>query len=161
MRWVNADDTALMLAVWNDPAFVQHVGDRGIRTRDEALDAMESGAFRLYRDFGHGPFRVSLKDDDREVGLCGLFRRENLDYPDIGYSVLPDHCGKGYAYEASLAVIEHARSDLGLQKICAIISTQNEASIGLIRKLGFRFERMILMPEEDEEICLFGLELVD
>jgi len=73
--------------------------------------------------------------------------------------VLPEFCGKGYAYEASCAVIEHARSGLGLTRLIAIISPDNEASIGLIGKLGLRFERMHLMPDDDQEVCVYGMHL--
>ncbi len=159
LRRVTLDDVELMLAIWNDPAFIRNVGDRGIRTADEGADAMEKGVFHLYETYGYGPYRVALKDCDTAIGLCGLFRRDGLDEPDIGYAVLPEYCGKGYAYEASCAVIEHARSDLGLTRLIAIISPDNEASIGLVRKLGLRFERMQLMPDDDKEVCVYGMHL--
>ena len=158
LRWLTPADADVMLAVWNDPAFIRHVGDRGIRTLDEAHDAMQKGAFHLYEAYGYGPFRAALKDSDTAIGICGLFRRDGLDDPDIGYAVLPDHCSQGYAYEACCAVIEHARSDLGLTRLIAIISPDNAASIGLIEKLGLRFERMHRMPDDDDEVCIYGTQ---
>ena len=86
LRSLTLDDSELMLAVWNDPAFVRFVGDRGIRTTDEARVAMQKGALHLYEEFGYGPYRMSLKDSDTAVGICGLFRRDGLDEPDIGYA---------------------------------------------------------------------------
>jgi len=159
LRWLTLDDADLMLAIWNDPAFVRFVGDRGIRTLGEARDEMAAGALALYTSYGFGPYRMALKDDDTAIGICGLFRRENLDDPDIGYGVLPEYCGKGYAYEAARAVMEHARADLDLPRLVAIISPDNEASIGLIRKLGLRFERMQRMQDEEDEVCIYGIEL--
>ena len=159
LRWLTLDDAGLMLAIWNDPAFIRHVGDRGIRTLDEARDEMVNGAMQLYEKYGYGPYRVALKDDDTAIGICGLFRRDNLDEPDIGYGILPEYCGKGYAYEASCAVMNHARTDLGLTRLVAIISPDNEASIGLIRKLGLRFERMHRMHDEEDEVCIYGMQL--
>lgn len=159
LRWLTLDDAGLMLAIWNDPAFVRHVGDRGIRTLDEARDEMVKGALQLYAAYGFGPYRVSLKGDDAAIGICGLFRRDSLDEPDIGYGVLPEYCGKGYAYEASCAVMEYARAVLRLPRLVAIISPENRASIGLIRKLGLRFERMHRMPDEDGEVCIYGIQL--
>ncbi len=157
MRWLTLDDADLMLAVWNDPAFIRNVGDRGVRTRKEAREAMQDGALHLYATYGYGPYRVALKDDDVAVGIVGLFRRDGLDIPDIGYSVLPQHCGRGYAYEASCAVIDYARKVLELGQICAIISPDNAISIGLIEKLGLVFERTHLMPDDDDEVCLYGM----
>lgn len=161
LRRLTLDDAGLMLAIWNDPAFVRYVGDRGIRTIDAAREAMQKGAFHLYEEYGYGPYHVALKEGDQAIGLCGLFRRDGLDEPDIGYAVLPEHCGKGYAYEASSAVIDHARDDLRLSRLIAIISPKNDASIGLIRKLGLGFERMHNMPDDDQEVCIYGMALND
>jgi len=161
LRRITLDDAELMLAIWNDPAFIRHVGDRGIRNVDAAQEAMQKGAFQLYEKYGYGPYRVALKDSDQAIGLCGLFRRDSLDEPDIGYAVLPDFCGKGYAYEASCAVIDHARDDLKLARLIAIISPNNNASIGLIRKLGLGFERMHNMPDDDHAVCIYGVALTD
>lgn len=159
LRRVTLDDVDLMLAVWNDPAFVQNVGDRGIRTADQACEAMKSGALKLYEDYGHGPYSMVLKSDGSQIGICGLFRRDNLEDPDIGFAVLPGYCSKGYAGEAAFAVVAHARDDLGLQKITAIVSPANVPSIGLIEKLGLSFDRMITMPGDEEEISLYSTTL--
>ena len=75
MRWLTLEDANLMLAVWTDPAFVRYVGDRGIRTLEQAEQTLLSGAFKLYEDHGYGPFRVALKADDVPIGTCGLFQR--------------------------------------------------------------------------------------
>ena len=152
-------DAGLMLAIWNDPAFVRYVGDRGIRAIEEAEDAMRHGILRLYEDYGYGPYRVALNDSGDAIGICGLFRRDGLDDPDIGYATLPEYCGKGYAFEAACAVIAHARKGLGLERVIAIISPENAASIGLIGKLGFEFERMHRMPDDDDDVCIYGKSL--
>ncbi|MDJ0904707.1 MAG: GNAT family N-acetyltransferase [Woeseiaceae bacterium] len=152
-------DAGLMLAIWNDPAFVRHVGDRGIRTLDEAQDAMSKGILRLYEEYGYGPYRVVLKDSGDAIGICGLFRRDGIDIPDIGYATLPDYCGRGYAFEAASAVIEYSRSVLGIGRLIAIISPDNAASIGLIGKLGFEFERMHRMPDDDHDVSIYGKPL--
>lgn len=157
LRWFVSGDEDLLLAIWNDPAFIQYVGDRGIRTLEEAGEAMASGPLKLYEDHGYGPFRISLPDADQAIGLCGVFRRDNLDHPDIGFALLPEYCGKGYAYEAAAAVTAYARDDLRLPCITAIVSPDNSASIALIRKLGLNFERMIKMPNDDKEICLYAI----
>lgn len=147
-----------MLAIWNDPAFVRHVGDRGIRTIDQAKDALAKGPLRLYRDYGYGPYRLSLIGSDDAIGICGLFRRDGLDDADIGFALLPGYYGQGYASEAAIAVTEHARDVLGLRRLTAIVSPLNRPSIALIEKLDMRFERMIRMPGDDDEICLYSID---
>ena len=93
------------------------------------------------------------------IGICGLFKRDNLDHPDIGFAVLPDYCGNGYASEAARAVVVHARDDLNIGEVTAIVSPGNTASIGLIEKLGLTFSGMITMPGEDEAIRLYAMTL--
>lgn len=159
LRRVTLDDAGLMLAVWNDPEFIRHVGDRGIRTTVQAEEALRDGAFKLYEEYGYGPYCMVLKEGGALVGICGLFRREILDDPDIGFAVLPDFCGMGLASEAATAVVAHARDELGIQRLTAIVSPGNTASIGLIEKLGLKFERGITMPGEETEISLYSMRL--
>lgn len=161
LRAITIDDTELMLAVWNDPAFIRNVMDRGIRTPEQAREALQEGALKLFADFGYGPYCMSLKSDDSMIGICGLFKRENLDDPDIGFAVLPEYCGQGYAGEAAAAVVSYARDDLGLGVLTAIVSPGNTPSIGLIEKLGLTFDSMITMPGEDDAICLYSMSLAD
>ena len=161
LRAVTVEDHALMLAVWNDPAFIKNVSDRGIRTEEQAREAIAGGARKLFEDYGYGPYCMSLQSDGSMIGICGLFKRDNLDDPDIGFAVLPDHCGRGYAGEAAQAVVGHARDALGIQKLTAIVSAGNVPSIGLIEKLGLTFECMVTMPGDTEAIRLYSMTLQD
>ena len=158
MCWLTPDDAPMMLAVWNDPAFIRYVGDRSIRTLDEARAAIETGPLRLYTDFGYGPFRITRRVDGVNFGICGLFRREGLDEPDIGFAVLPDFCGQGFGFEASVAVLDHARDALKLSCVTAIVSPENKPSVGLLEKLGLHYERAIRMPGEDHEVSLYRID---
>jgi RimJ/RimL family protein N-acetyltransferase len=159
LQWFTLDDAPLMYAIWNDPEFVRFVGDRGIRTLDLAETAMRDGPLHLYETYGYGPFRVVRRADGADAGVCGLFRRDNLDAADIGFAFLPDYRGKGFGYEASLAVLQHARDDLKLATISAIVSPKNTASIGLLAKLGLRYDRDLRMPGDDEDVSLYSIDL--
>ena len=120
---------------------------------------MCQGILRLYEEHGYGPYRVALQETGQPIGICGLFRRDCFDVPDIGYSTLPEFCGHGYAYEGACAVIDSAAAGLGLERLIAIISPANDASIGLIRKLGFDFERMYRMPDASDDVAVYGKSL--
>ena len=161
LRPVTVNDTGLMLAIWNDPAFIRNVSDRGIRTIEQAREAIEGGAQKLFEDYGYGPYCMSLKTDGTMIGICGLFKRENLEDPDIGFGVLPDYCGEGFAGEAAVAVVDYARNELGIKMLTAIVSPTNAPSIGLIEKLGLTFEQMITMPGDDHAICLYSMALTN
>jgi len=157
MRRLTLADAELMLAVWNDPAFIEHVGDRGIYTLEQAQDALTEGALKLYEQYGYGPFRVALRENDQAIGTCGLFRREGYNDPDIGWSILPAFCGNGYAFEAACAVQTYAWEEVGLTRLVAYVSAQNKPSVGLARKLGLRHEGMTRLPGDDEDVCLYSM----
>jgi RimJ/RimL family protein N-acetyltransferase len=136
LRWFTSQDADLMLAIWNDADFVRHVGDRGIRTIRETEAAMEAGMLRQYPTMGYGPYRVALTPDDTPIGICGLFQRDYLPVPDLGFCLLPDYRRRGFTEEASRAVLEMAKSELQLDRVAAIVADGNQASMALIRKLG-------------------------
>lgn len=160
LRWLTLDDAAMMLAIWNDPAFLRYVGDRGVRTVEQAREAVTAGPLKLYADYGYGPFRLVRRHDGSDVGICGLFRRDGLDEPDIGFSILPDYRGQGYGFEAAAAVLDHARDALQLSGVIAIVSPQNDPSIGLLEKLKMRYERTIRMPGDDHDVSLYRIDFM-
>lgn len=159
LRWLTEDDADLMLDIWNDPEFIRHVGDRGIRTLDEARQAMREGVLELYRKYGYGPFLMVTAGDGARLGICGLFKRDNLEDPDIGFGLLPAHRREGYVYESAKAVTEYARDTLGLERLSAIVSPENTASVRLLEKLGMERKGPIRMPGEDEDILLYEIDL--
>lgn len=152
------NDAALMLAIWNDPAFIRYVGDRNIRSEEKSLEAMREGALKLWSEMGIGPYRVSLAKGGEAIGICGLFKRENIDAPDIGYGFLPAFCGYGYALEAARAVRDHAFDKMKLRRLAAIVSPDNARSIHLLEKLGMTEAGTVRMPNEDEDILMFRIE---
>jgi RimJ/RimL family protein N-acetyltransferase len=156
LRRLTLEDADLMLAIWNDPAFVRYVADRGIRTLEAAREAMRQGVLVQYSSYGYGPYRLALRGSDAPIGICGLFRREGFEDPDIGFALLPDYCGRGYAFEAATAVVDYARDDLGIDHLLAIVSPGNTASVRLIGKLGLGFERMYRMPGNDTDSAIYG-----
>ena len=151
------DDCDFIFALLNEPAFKRFIGDRNIRTLDDARAYLRNGPIDSYVTNGFGLFKVSLSEDAIPIGICGLVKRDHLELPDLGFAFLEKHWANGYACESSLAVIEHARTHLGLGQLLAIVNEDNESSIGLLKKLGFRFDEMVLLPGELKEICQYVL----
>ena len=157
LRRLTPDDAPFMLALLNDPAFVRFVGDRGVRTVDQARTYLENGAIDSYRRLGFGLYLVEVKDTHEAAGICGLVKRPALDDVDIGFAFLPPFRGRGYAAESARAVVDHARA-LGLPRLVAIVSPGNDASVRVLTGLDMRFERRIALGAADE-VELFSLEL--
>ncbi len=81
--------------------------------------------------------------------MCGVLKRDTLPDADIGFSFFPDYWSQGYALESAGAVLRHARETLGVGRILAITTMDNEPSMRLLGKLGFRFDSMITMGSEE------------
>jgi len=151
-------DADFIRGLLNEPSFLRYIGDRGVRTTDDARRYIQDGPVASYARYGFGLLRVALKAGDTPIGICGVLKRDTLPEPDLGISLLPAWWSKGYAHEAASAVMDHARGPLSLGRILAITSVDNESSIKLLGKLGFRFERMIRLGDDSKELRLFASE---
>ncbi len=146
LRQLTLDDAPFILELLNDPSFLRFIGDRGVRNLDDARKYLQNGPLESYTRNGFGLYLTQLKDGDIPIGMCGLIKREGLDAPDIGYAFLPPYWGKGYATEAADAVMAYGRTRLGLDRIVAITTPDNDASIRVLEKISLRFEKMITLP---------------
>lgn len=133
---LSVTDAGFILQLLNEPSFHQYIGDRGVRTVDDALQYLTDGPLASYARHGHGLLRVSLTDGT-PIGLCGLLRREGLEHPDLGFALLPAYWGQGLAFEASQAALSEARQSLGIGTVLAICSPDNWRSQRVLHKLGF------------------------
>lgn len=88
---------------------------------------------------GSGLMAVELTAQGTPIGLCGLLKRPQLPWADLGFAYLPAFRQQGFAYEAAAAVLTDARQRLHLADIGALTSPDNERSITLLGKLGFDF----------------------
>jgi RimJ/RimL family protein N-acetyltransferase len=156
IRRLTADDATFILRLLNEPSFLQHIGDRGVRTVADAIQYIVAGPIASYERFGFGLFLVELKDGHAPIGICGLLKRDALEDVDVGFAFVPESWSKGYAFESASAVLGYGRETHGLKRIVAITSQENIASINLLVKLGFSFDRMVVMPGDKEELRLFA-----
>ncbi len=156
LRELKLDDAAFILGLLNEPSFLQHIGDKGVRTPAGARNYLETGPIDSYRQHGFGLYLVASKSTKAPMGICGLVKRDVLDDPDIGFAFVPEFWSQGYAFESASAVLTYARETLGQERVLAVVSPDNQASIRLLEKLGLSFERMIQMPDEENEILLFS-----
>lgn len=155
LRWLTAGDAPFILELLNDPDWLRHIGDRGVRNLDDARSYIAEGPVTMYREHGCGLYAVDRRVSGATVGLCGVLCRETLDDPDIGFAFLPGYRGRGYAYESAAAVLGYARSVLGMGRIVAVVSPHNDASVKLLKRLGLRFERSLRLDDGKESLQLF------
>ena len=159
LREMSEADAAFVLEVLNDPGFVRFVGDRGVRTLEDAARYIDERFVKSDRQHGFGLWLVETKDEGVPVGICGLLKRGTLPGIEVGYALLPPFRGKGYAFEAASAAIRYARDVLGLPRLYAITNPDNTISMRVLEKLGMRFEQTVRLPAEESEVNLFSTEL--
>ena len=155
LREFTEADAPFVLSLLQSPGWLQHIGDRGVYDLDSArgyIRKLEGS----YREFGYGLWLAALKEDGRPIGMCGLLKRPTLPVEDIGYALLPEYAGRGYAEEAARATLQAARSRWGIDRVLAITTHANLRSIRLLWQLGFHLEKSIYMEGDEEELLLFS-----
>ena len=175
LREMDERDAEFVLELMNTPAFIKYIGDKGIKTLEQATGVIVDLYQKSYRENGYGLYAVELKSDadtaewqirnpksqipNRTVGFCGFVKREGLPATDIGFAFLPQFERKGFGFETAAAVMKYGREKLGLERILAITVQDNESSIRLLEKLGFKFEKLIKLPGDETELNLFSTEV--
>jgi RimJ/RimL family protein N-acetyltransferase len=158
LREMTLDDAAFLLHILNDADFLQYVGDRGIRSIDDARAYLLRGPIDSYRRHGYGMYLAVLKADESVVGLCGLVRRQELPEPDIGFAFLPQYRSRGYASEATAAILEYGSGVLALPRILAIATPDNLPSNRVLQKAGMRLDGAVRLPGDDDDLNLYVYE---
>lgn len=157
LREIIEADAEFVLDLLNQPSFIKYIGDRNVRTPEQAREFIENRYRASYAEHGFGLYTVELKEINAPIGICGFVKRDNLPEADIGFAFLPQFERKGYAFESASAVLEYGRKTLKLGRVLAITSTDNESSGRLLEKLGFEFEGSI--KNNDEQLKLFSSDV--
>lgn len=155
IRYIKVEDFNFIFRLLNDPSWIKYIGDKGIKTEDDARNYIQTGPLQMYKNFGFGLYLVTLKETAVPIGLCGLIKRPSLENIDLGYAFLPEYTGKGYAFEATKAVLQYGKEQLTIDKIVAITTIDNLSSEKVLLKLGFTFDSLIKEKNEAEQLKLF------
>ena len=155
IRRFTKEDAPFALRLVNEPSFLANIGDKGVRTLEDAVRYLETGPIRMYSEHGHGMGLVTFRDTGAPIGFCGLIARDYLDAPDLGYAFVPEAWRQGFAFEAASAVLAWGRDVRGLSRVLAIVSPGNAPSIGLLGKLGFSYVKRMPVPPDGGEVALY------
>lgn len=158
LRRLTAEDAAFVLELLSDADFIANIGDRGVHSLEQARRYIAEGPGASYERHGFGLYLVELKAGARALGLCGLLRRDSHPDVEIGFALLPQARGKGYALEAATATMKLATESLALTRIVAITAPGNTDSIRVLERVGLRFERMVHFTPDGNESRFFVFE---
>jgi ribosomal-protein-alanine N-acetyltransferase len=156
LRELDCNDAQFILQLLNEEGFIRFIGDKSVRTAGDARDYILQGPMDSYARNGFGLYAACLRDAT-PIGICGLVKREGLNDPDVGFAFLSRYWSLGYAVESAAAVLSHAQDVLGLKRVVAITSPDNRSSIGVLEKIGLKYERMIRLADHGPELKLFAV----
>ena len=159
LRRLTTEDAEFILQLLNEPSFLRFIGDKGVRTLEEAQEYILTGPMTSYEKHGFGLFLTTLRESGVPVGICGLLKRDTLQDVDVGYAFLPQFWSRGFAFESASAVIAYGKSAFALTRVVAITDPTNHGSIKVLEKLGLKFEQMIRLTPDSAEIQLFGRDI--
>ena len=152
---LTTEDAPFFFDLVNDKDWKRFIGDRKILKIQDAESYLTERIIPSYKNWGFGFYLVSELETEAPLGISGFVDREGLDYVDVGFAFLPIGRNKGYAYEATEALLNYGKKNLNFDTILAIANNNNERSHHLLEKLGFRFDKYVKLQNEDEEISLF------
>ena len=158
LRRFTEDDAPFVFSLLNDPDWLRFIGNKDVHDLEAARRYIRNGPMTMYERFGFGLYLTALNSDSTPIGMCGLIRREGVDDVDIGFALLPQFCGKGYAREAAAATLDYGWNKVGLKRIVAFTSTDNVRSGRLLETIGLRFEREVVLPDSAERLWLYAAE---
>jgi RimJ/RimL family protein N-acetyltransferase len=156
LREFTLDDADYIIEQLNDPLWLQFIGNRNIRTADDARQYLEKIPLAMYARDGFGLWAVETVDTSTVVGMCGLIKRDGLADVDIGFALLPRYRGLGYAFEAAAATLQHGHATLGIQRIVAITAPDNHVSARLLAAIGMRYEQTIELANHGGSCLLYA-----
>jgi len=155
IRRFSAGDAAFILRLLNEPSFVQNIGDKGVRTLEQAERYLIDGPINSYLRHGHGLYLVALKGSLEPIGMCGLLKRDRFNDVDLGYAFLPEHWSSGYAYESASAILRSGNGAAPFPRVLAFVSPGNAPSIRLLEKLGFSFAGVTKLEPDAPDVLLY------
>lgn len=156
LRYYTVADAPFIFKLMNSEGWLRNIGDRDIKSIADAEVYIEAKYLPSYALNGYGAYIVILKETGLAVGSCGLYKRENLEHPDIGFAFLTEYLGKGFGYEASQGVMKNAKEELGIKAFLGITLPTNIASIKLLEKLGLKMKGPFFFNDATEELLLYS-----
>ncbi|MCJ8164955.1 GNAT family N-acetyltransferase [Pontibacter sp. E15-1] len=159
LRPTSYEDAAFIFELLNTPQWLQFIGDRNVRSVEDAKGYIKNKLMSQLGRLGYGNYTVIRKADGAKLGTCGLHDREGLDGIDIGFAFLPQFAGQGYAFEAASKIKSAASDCFGIKQIYAITAKENTASQRLLEKLGLVYTKLVRLPSDDEDLMLYQQSL--
>jgi RimJ/RimL family protein N-acetyltransferase len=149
------DDVEDFFRMVSEPDVTRFTGD-DCQTLEQAKRRLEDGPFRDYRKYGYGRWAAVSKPTGTVIGFAGLKYLDDVGEVDLGFRFFKEHWGKGLATEGSRAILAYGFGTLQLKRIVGMADIENKASIRVLEKVGFQFEKFTTF--RDHEVVWYAIE---
>lgn len=156
IRKLTLEDAPFFYDLLNDKDWIRFIGDRNIKTLKDSEDYLKNRIIPSYKNWGFGFYAVDKQTTQKTIGISGFVKREELEFPDVGFAFLPDGRGKGYAFEATNELMKYGKEVLKFETILGIANNDNKKSHSLLDKLGLSYIKQVKLYEEEDKISLFS-----
>ena len=136
VREQTLDDIDDLYEIYSDPSTYKYT-DNLYEDRDKEAAFMRDYIENQYNLYEYGIWAVERRSDGKLIGRAGISDREGVSEPEIGYVIAAGCRRQGYAREALEAIIRYASEELGMDRLAAYTMADNDASAGILKKLGF------------------------
>lgn len=137
IRPLKVEDKAFILELLNTAGWLRFIGDR--KVKDEAAAEQYIQNILDKKNFYYNVFES--KESRKAIGVITFLYRETQAFPDIGFAMLPEFEGKGFAYEASKKYLDEIIKNKIVDEVLAITLPENTKSIKLIERLGLKYKK--------------------
>lgn len=151
LREIRMEDTEGLFRLDSDPLVHQYLGNQTISKMEEAEFAVNF-IREQYASNGIGRWATIEKDSGAFIGWSGLkylTEEENghTNFYDVGYRLIPEFWGKGYATEACRAALDFGFNNFGMEKIVGTANELNLASIRVLSKCGLEYKNQFMWKD--------------
>ena len=159
LRRLTLEDAEVFYVLGSHPEVIRYAQRQPLRSLEEARERLREAPLRDYATHGCGRLLVIENESGKPIGWCGLKYVDELGEVDLGYRLLPEHWGRGYALEACRAALDRGWPQPGLRRIVATVIPENQRSLRLLGTLGFVYERRVVLSGGEREYELHALAL--
>jgi RimJ/RimL family protein N-acetyltransferase len=151
IRPLSLNDCAFILELLNSKGWIKYIGDRKVVDLNGAQEYIKKILEK--ENFSYNVFEI--KETNEPIGVVTFLYRDEFDFPDIGYAMLPNFEKKGYSFEATKHYLAHVQNNKSIKKVIAITLPGNSNSINLLEKLGLKYESSYF--EDQTQLSLYSI----
>ena len=136
LRPLQISDAGDIFDIWSDPEVMRFYDLAPLVAIDQAQQLVAGMVQDLVEAKGVR-WAILLTESNRLIGTCGFMLNHNFHSATLGFELARRYWRQGLMREALDAAIDHAYREWDINRIQTTTNLDNQASSGLLRKLGF------------------------